>query len=74
MKTIFEAMGQSLLVTNPGEENDYGLAAPGRIIHEVGTTRMGDDPSKSVTNKFMQFHEVDNLFAVDGGPFVSQAD
>jgi choline dehydrogenase-like flavoprotein len=55
-------------------ENDYGLEAPGRIIHEVGTTRMGDDPKKSVVNKFNQAHDVKNLFVVDGGPFVSQAD
>jgi choline dehydrogenase-like flavoprotein len=54
--------------------NDYGLAAPGRIIHEVGTTRMGDDPKKSVVNKYNQAHDCKNLFVVDGGPFVSQAD
>ena len=51
-----------------------GYMLPGRIIHEVGTTRMGDDTSKSVVNKYMQAHEVENLFVVDGGPFVSQAD
>ena len=71
---IFEAMGAHVLGETPGKDKDYGLAAPGRIIHEVGTTRMGDDPSKSVVNKFLQAHEVDNLFVVDGGPFVSQAD
>jgi choline dehydrogenase-like flavoprotein len=57
-----------------GPHNDNGLAAPGRIIHEVGTTRMGNDPKKSVLNKFAQAHECKNLFVVDGGPFVSQAD
>jgi choline dehydrogenase-like flavoprotein len=57
-----------------GPENDYGLLAPGRIIHEVGTTRMGNDPKKSALNKFSQAHECNNLFVVDGGPFVSQAD
>jgi len=71
---IFDAMGAETFGEKPGKDEDYGLAAPGRIIHEVGTTRMGDDPSKSVVNKFQQFHEVDNLFVVDGGPFVSQAD
>jgi len=71
---IFEAMGAEPLGEKPGKDQDYGLAAPGRIIHEVGTTRMGDDPTKSVVNKFQQFHEVNNLFVVDGGPFVSQAD
>jgi choline dehydrogenase-like flavoprotein len=59
---------------NDGPENNYGLLAPGRIIHEVGTTRMGNDPKRSVVNKFNQAHECDNLFVVDGGPFVSQAD
>lgn len=71
---IFEAMGAQPLGEKPGKDQDYGLLAPGRIIHEVGTTRMGDDPTKSVVNRYQQLHEVDNLFVVDGGPFVSQAD
>jgi choline dehydrogenase-like flavoprotein len=71
---IFEGMGAQPLGEKPGKDQDYGLLAPGRIIHEVGTTRMGNDPAKSVVNKFQQLHEVDNLFVVDGGPFVSQAD
>lgn len=57
-----------------GADSNYGLEAPGRIIHEVGTTRMGNDPKKSVLNKFNQAHDCKNLFVVDGGPFVSQAD
>ena len=57
-----------------GPENDYGLEAPGRIIHEVGTVRMGNDPKKSALNKFNQAHDCKNLFVVDGGAFVSQAD
>ena len=71
---IFEGMGAQPLGEKPGKDQDYGLLAPGRIIHEVGTTRMGNDPAKSVVNKYQQLHEVDNLFVVDGGPFVSQAD
>ncbi|AWO00340.1 GMC family oxidoreductase [Chitinophaga alhagiae] len=58
----------------PGESEQYGLAKPGAIIHEVGTTRMGNDPSRSVLNKYNQAHDCRNLFVVDGGPFVSQAD
>ncbi|MEM6840710.1 MAG: GMC family oxidoreductase [Bacteroidota bacterium] len=71
---IFDAMGAIPLGEAPSKEQDYGLAAPGQIIHEVGTTRMGNDPKTSVTNKNHQLHEVDNVFVVDGGPFVSQAD
>jgi len=62
------------LGNKPGAEAMYGLENPGRIIHEVGTTRMGDDPKRSVLNKHNQAHDVKNLFVADGGPFVSQAD
>lgn len=71
---IFDSMGAHTLGEKPGADSDHGLLAPGRIIHEVGTTRMGDDPKQSVVNRFQQLHEVDNVFVVDGGPFVSQAD
>lgn len=57
-----------------GPENNYGLHAPGNIIHEAGTIRMGNDPRSSALNKFSQAHDCKNLFNVDGGQFVSQAD
>ena len=44
---------------------------PGYSIHEVGTCRMGDDPKKSVLNKWCQSHDVKNLFVVDGSGFVT---
>ncbi len=71
---IFGEMGATPLGEKPSEDRDYGLLAPGRIIHEVGTTRMGNDPNKSVVNKYEQLHDTKNVFVVDGGPFVSQAD
>ncbi|WP_143308560.1 GMC family oxidoreductase [Chitinophaga vietnamensis] len=78
MQDVFEQliveMGGVPNGAKPGADTNYGLENPGRIIHEVGTTRMGDDPKKSVLNKFNQAHEVKNLFVVDGGAFVSQAD
>ncbi len=57
-----------------GPENNYGLEAPGKIIHEVGTVRMGDDPKKSALNKWCQAHDCKNLFVVDAAPFVQQGD
>ncbi|GAA0878750.1 GMC family oxidoreductase [Algoriphagus jejuensis] len=78
MQDTFEDMllsaGATLLGTKPGPETQYGLLAPGRIIHEVGTTRMGDDKSTSVLNSNSQAHDCKNLFVVDAGSFVSQAD
>lgn len=73
-EAIFHAMDGKILDEKPGPEEDYGLAAPGRIIHEVGTTRMGNDSKTSVTNPMEQLHDAPNVFVVDGGPFVSQAD
>ncbi len=71
---IITEMGGVANGTRPGENEEYGLAKPGAIIHEVGTTRMGNDPARSVLNKFNQAHDCKNLFVVDGGSFVSQAD
>lgn len=78
MQDTFEEIltnaGAVLLGQKPGADTMYGLAAPGRIIHEVGTTRMGNDANKSVLNSNCQAHDCKNLFVVDAGPFVSQAD
>lgn len=71
---LIHNMGGERLGNKPGKDQDYGLLPGGEIIHEVGTTRMGDDPKTSVTNKFNQLHDADNVFIVDAGPFTSQAD
>jgi len=34
--------------------------------HQAGTARMGNDPKTSVTNKYGQVHDIDNLFIADG--------
>ena len=47
------------------------LAMPGMAIHELGTARMGNDPSRSVLDPFNQVHDVANLFVMDGACFVS---
>ncbi|MGY4537964.1 choline dehydrogenase-like flavoprotein [Mucilaginibacter sp. UYNi724] len=60
--------------TMQGKDTNYGLEAPGKIIHEVGTVRMGDDPKKSALNKWCQAHDCKNLFVVDAAPFVQQGD
>ena len=74
MEELLEASGGVTLGDKPGADQNYGLTQPGEIIHEVGTTRMGVDVGTSVTNEFGQLHDADNVFVVDGGTFVSQAD
>jgi choline dehydrogenase-like flavoprotein len=70
---IIEAMGGTVLGKVPSREKDYGLRVGGEIIHEAGTTRMGDSPQTSVLNKWCQAHDCKNLFVADSGPFVSNA-
>jgi len=74
--TFQEIMHNMGAIASPpqGPETNYGLAAPGVIIHEVGTVRMGDDPKKSALNKYCQAHDCNNLFVVDAAPFVQQGD
>ncbi|NND15014.1 MAG: GMC family oxidoreductase [Eudoraea sp.] len=78
MQATFEElihnMGGEVLGDTPGADQDYGLLNPGQIIHEVGTTRMGNDPKRSVVNQYQQLHDAKNVFVMDAGPFVSQAD
>ena len=73
-RAIIQEMGGTPMSAMPTEANDYGLAPGGRIIHEVGVTRMGNDPSTSVLNKNCQAHDARNVFVADGGPMTSQAD
>src|SRR5881409_2340338 len=73
-EALIHAMGGTLLWKKPGPEADYGIAPGGRIIHELGGTRMGADARTSVVNPHCQAWDVKNLFIADGGPFVSQAD
>jgi choline dehydrogenase-like flavoprotein len=73
-KEIMHSMGAVITWGDDGPENSYGLESPGKIIHEAGTVRMGNDAKRSALNKNNQAHDCKNLFVVDGGAFVSQAD
>jgi choline dehydrogenase-like flavoprotein len=54
--------------TPPSED----LSVFGKNIHECGTARMGNDPKKSVLNRFNQVHDLKNVFVTDGAAFVTQ--
>jgi choline dehydrogenase-like flavoprotein len=73
-RAIIQQMGGTAIGAMPTREQGYGIEAGGRIIHELGVTRMGNDPSTSVLNSHCQAHDVKNLFVADGGPFVTQPD
>jgi choline dehydrogenase-like flavoprotein len=74
-KAIVEAAGgQYLTRTTSDGQYPYGIQAGGKIIHEVGTARMGADPKTSVLNEFCQAHDVKNVFVTDGAPLVTNPD
>lgn len=60
---LYKAMGASTIWNAP-------IAPPYHIsTHEIGITRMGDDPRTAVANKYGQSHELPNLFVLGGGLF-----
>lgn len=73
-REIMHKMGAVITWGDDGADKQYGLESPGKIIHEAGTVRMGDDKKTSALNKWSQAHDCKNLFNVDGGQFVSQGD
>jgi choline dehydrogenase-like flavoprotein len=72
-RALIHEMGGTPFSPMPTKEQGYGIAAGGRIIHELGGVRMGNDPKSSALNRNCQAHDVKNLFVADGGPFVTQA-
>ncbi|HEY6129847.1 MAG TPA: GMC family oxidoreductase [Candidatus Acidoferrum sp.] len=74
-KSIIEMMGGTYKTkTRIDGPYPFGILAGGKIIHEVGTARMGADPKTSVLNGFCQVHDVKNVFVTDGAPLVTNPD
>jgi choline dehydrogenase-like flavoprotein len=61
----------ALKLKNPTAPNQE-LSVFGKNIHECGTARMGNDPKKSVINRYNQVHDAKNVFVTDGAAFVTQ--
>jgi choline dehydrogenase-like flavoprotein len=63
---ILEAAGATEIWQYPLDDLDQNR-------HLMGTMRMGNDPERSVVNRFNRAHDVPNLFIVDGSSFVTSA-
>lgn len=68
-----DAMGGRVLQPPDPDPSD-AIKPGGSIIHEVGGALMGEDPRRSVTDRWCRTWDVPNLFLTDGAPFVSNAD
>jgi choline dehydrogenase-like flavoprotein len=70
---IIDAMG-GRTQSPPQLDGAKAIAPGGSIIHEVGGAIMGGDARTSVTNRWCQTWDVNNLFVTDGAVFASNAD
>ena len=61
------------LLEAAGAKSKWGFPVVdiGATVHLMGTCRMGDDPARSVVDKYHRAHDVQNLFIVDGSSFVT---
>jgi len=61
---ILDAAGARRVWKNSVNESNFA-------VHLLGTCRMGDDPARSVVDRFHRTHDVRNLFLCDGSSFVT---
>ena len=61
---ILLAAGALKVWRHPVSEQDLG-------VHLLGTCRMGNDPRRSVIDRYHRAHDVPNLFLCDGSSFVT---
>jgi choline dehydrogenase-like flavoprotein len=74
-RAVIEAAGGEYKTkTSIDGQYPFGILEGGKIIHEVGTARMGADPKSSVLNGYCQAHDVKNVFVMDGAPLVTNPD
>jgi choline dehydrogenase-like flavoprotein len=64
-REMFEAAGFEVVSAS------NNMLPEGWSIHEMGTSRMGNNPKTSVVNQFQQCHDVKNLLVVDGSTHVN---
>ena len=75
MRKDMAQTGAEMLEAAGGKEIQSidGADIPGFAVHEMGTARMGNNPKKSVLNRWNQMHTVPNVFITDGSAMVSAA-
>jgi len=64
MLQIYEKAGAAYGFFQP-----FDPKVPSQSRHVLGGLRMGDDPTTSVCDRWGKFHDLDNLYCVDGSVF-----
>ena len=72
MYKYFAERGEDLLkAAGAAQTWQEGVDSQEFSVHLLGTCRMGNDPKRSVVDKFNRSHDVKNLFIVDGSSLVT---
>jgi choline dehydrogenase-like flavoprotein len=72
MYKYFAERGEDLLkAAGAAQTWQEGVESQQFSVHLLGTCRMGNDPKRSVVDKFNRSHDVKNLFIVDGSSLVT---
>ena len=69
---IMKAAGAVYSMKLAGDDPEAEVIGGG-AVHEMGTARMGDDPTQSVLNAHNQAHDIPNLFVTDGSCMTSSS-
>lgn len=70
LNNIIDQLGEKDPLLRNTTRVGYDLGVSG-VSHQMGTLKFGTDPKTSVLNENCRAHDVDNLYAVDAGFFVS---
>jgi len=68
LKEIMSEAGALLTFVDINNENLGNGISSSKHLH--GTLRMGNDPSSSVVDRWGKFHDLENLYCVDGSVFI----
>jgi choline dehydrogenase-like flavoprotein len=72
---IFRDMTQwAVAIANSAGAEVLSVSSKPQTNHELGGARMGNDPRRSVVDKFCRSHDIPNLYVVDGSVFPSASE
>jgi choline dehydrogenase-like flavoprotein len=74
MKIFRDMTRWAVAIANAAGAEILSVSGEPKTNHELGGARMGNDPRRSVVDRFCRTHDVPNLYVVDGSVFPSASE